>query len=405
MSLLFIGCGGSPDSCTGYNSGLQPFTATKKHAAKLQEGVNYMVADCGGGTVDLTVYKMERNEKLKELYKASGGAWGSIGVDYHFELLLVSIFGQTFIEQFIRLYPTSWLELMNSFEAKKRYFDPSRGSPVNISLPFSFVESFRLTQRITVEQAITNHAAGGKAIQWSSQGNLRLLPKAMNSLFQPVVENIVKHIHKVLSHPSTKDVQYIFLVGGFSESPVLQEAIVNEFCNSFQIIIPQDVSLCTLKGAVMFGLDTSIVQVRHAALTYGVACLNTFNPKSHPPHKKVIKDGKEWCTDLLDTFVSVNQPISQEKMITRYYNLARTGLKSTVITLFASEKEQCQFITDSGVTKVAELKLDMPDISCSNDRRELRVSMDFSKTEVMVSALDCITGQTAAIQMNFLYKQ
>ena len=364
-----------------------------------------MVADCGGGTVDLTVHQMEDNGKLKELYKASGGAWGSIGVDYHFELLLVSIFGQTFIEQFIKLYPISWLELMNSFEAKKRYYDSSRGCPLNISLPFSFVESFRLTQRITVEQAITNHAAGGKAIQWTSQGNLRLLPKAMNSLFQPVIESIVKHIHKVLSHPSTKDVQYIFLVGGFSESPILQETIVNEFGSLFQIVIPRDVSLCTIKGAVMFGLDASVVQVRHAALTYGVACLNTFDPKLHPPNKKVIKDGREWCTEILDTFVSINQPISQGQTISRFYNLARNGLKSTVIALFASDKERNQFITDSGVTKVAELKLEMAAISCGNDKRELKVTMDFSKTEVVVTALDCITGQTTAIQVNFLYKQ
>lgn len=36
-------------------------------------GDKYIVADCGGGTVDLTVHQIEEPQgTLKELYKASG---------------------------------------------------------------------------------------------------------------------------------------------------------------------------------------------------------------------------------------------------------------------------------------------------------------------------------------------
>ena len=39
-----------------------------------------MVVDCGGGTVDITVYEMESSEGLlKELHKATGGPYGSLG--------------------------------------------------------------------------------------------------------------------------------------------------------------------------------------------------------------------------------------------------------------------------------------------------------------------------------------
>ena len=39
-----------------------------------------MVVDCGGGTVDITVHEMEANGgSLKELHKATGGPYGSIG--------------------------------------------------------------------------------------------------------------------------------------------------------------------------------------------------------------------------------------------------------------------------------------------------------------------------------------
>ena len=49
--------------------------------SSLSTDTRYMVADCGGGTVDITVYEMlSRTEgKLRELYKATGGPYGSIG--------------------------------------------------------------------------------------------------------------------------------------------------------------------------------------------------------------------------------------------------------------------------------------------------------------------------------------
>lgn len=42
-------------------------------------GSRYMVVDCGGGTVDITVHQVDKGEKLIELYRASGGPHGSVG--------------------------------------------------------------------------------------------------------------------------------------------------------------------------------------------------------------------------------------------------------------------------------------------------------------------------------------
>ena len=43
------------------------------------KGMRYMVVDCGGGTVDITVHEMENDGLLRELYKATGGAYGGTG--------------------------------------------------------------------------------------------------------------------------------------------------------------------------------------------------------------------------------------------------------------------------------------------------------------------------------------
>ena len=43
-------------------------------------GTRYMIVDCGGGTVDITVHEMDaKSGKLHEIYKATGGPYGSVG--------------------------------------------------------------------------------------------------------------------------------------------------------------------------------------------------------------------------------------------------------------------------------------------------------------------------------------
>ena len=44
-----------------------------------------MVVDCGGGTVDITVHEVSNKEgHIKEVFKATGGPYGSTSMDRAF---------------------------------------------------------------------------------------------------------------------------------------------------------------------------------------------------------------------------------------------------------------------------------------------------------------------------------
>lgn len=364
-------------------------------------GTRYMVVDCGGGTVDLTVHEMEDSGTLKELYKASGGAWGAIGVDREFENLLVRIFGIDFVVSFKNTKPAAWVDLMIAFEAKKRTASPSKANPLNISLPFSFIEHYNKLKGQTVEHAIKKF--GNRDIKWSAQGMLRLSPTAMHALFEPVMRDIVSHINDLLKKPELDMVKFMFLVGGFAESPLLQNEIRRAFSSKVRVIIPQDVGLTILKGAVMFGLDPTVVRVRRSALTYGVGVLNKFIPGKHPPEKRTKKDGIEWCTDIFDTFVTTDQSVALGEKVTRSYTPAKSYQTSTVIGIYCSEKEHVMFTSDPGVQRCGELYLEMPDIT-GGKSRELQATMMFGDTEIKVEAVDCTSGKTAIAKIDFLNK-
>ncbi|XP_065261831.1 heat shock 70 kDa protein 12B [Emys orbicularis] len=373
--------------------------------SEMQAGDRYIVADCGGGTVDLTVHQIEQPQgTLKELYKASGGPYGAVGVDLAFETLLGQIFGEDFIATFKAKRPAAWVDLTIAFEARKRAAAPFRSNPLNVSLPFSFVDFYRRHRGQNVETALKRSSVN--FVKWSSQGMLRMSSEAMNDLFQPTVSQIIRHIDDLLKKPDVKGIKFLFLVGGFAESAMLQHAVQSAFGSLCRVIIPQDVGLTILKGAVLFGLDPTIVRVRRSPLTYGVGVLNKFVEGKHPKEKLLVKEGKNWCTDIFEKFVSVDQSVALGEVVQRSYCPARVGQRKIIINIYCCATDDVVYITDPGVRKCGTISLELDELDepsgPKSRRREIRASMQFGDTELKVAAMDVRTSKTVRAAIDFL---
>ncbi|XP_064788394.1 heat shock 70 kDa protein 12A-like [Oncorhynchus masou masou] len=369
--------------------------------SELEEGDRYMVVDCGGGTVDLTVHQIQLPEgHLKELYKASGGPYGSIGIDYEFEKLLCKIFGPDFIDQFKIKRPAAWVDLMIAFESRKRAAAPDRTNPLNINLPFSFIDYYKKFRGHSVEHALRK--SNVDFVKWSSQGMLRMNPDAMNALFKPTIDHIIQHLTDLFDKPEVCDIKFLFLVGGFAESPLLQQAVQNMLHGRSRIIIPHDVGLTILKGAVLFGLDPSVIKVRRSPLTYGVGVLNRYVEGKHPPDKMLVKDGTRWCTDVFDTFIVCDQSVALGETVKRSYTPAKPSQQVIIIHIYCSEKEGVGFISEPGVRKCGTLRLDVTGTETSAARREIQTHMQFGDTEIRAMAVDVATSRTVKASIDFL---
>lgn len=370
--------------------------------SELEEGDRYIVVDSGGGTVDMTVHQIRLPEgHLKELYKATGGPYGSLGVDYEFEKLLCKIFGEDFIEQFKIKRPAAWVDLMIAFESRKRAAAPDRTNPLNITLPFSFIDYYKKFRGHSVEHALRK--SNVDFVKWSSQGMLRMSPDAMNALFKPTIDQIIQHLSEVFDKPEVTNVKFLFLVGGFAESPLLQQAVQSAFGSRCRVIIPQDVGLTILKGAVLFGLDPAVIKVRRSPLTYGVGVLNRFVEGKHPPEKLLVKDGTRWCTDVFDKFISADQSVALGETVTRSYTPAKPSQLVIVINIYSSEQDDVSFITEPGVKKCGTLRLDLTGTDASvPNRREIKTLMQFGDTEIKAMAVDVATSKSVKVGIDFL---
>lgn len=68
------------------------------------------------------------------------------GVDNDFEQLMSNIFGADFMEQFKLKRPAGYVDLMIAFESRKRSASPYKEMPLNVSLPFSFIDYYKKTK-------------------------------------------------------------------------------------------------------------------------------------------------------------------------------------------------------------------------------------------------------------------
>ncbi|XP_009077682.1 PREDICTED: heat shock 70 kDa protein 12B-like, partial [Acanthisitta chloris] len=318
----------------------------------------YIVADWGGGTVDLTVHQIEKPQgTLKELYKASGGPYGAVGVDLAFEKLLCHIFGEDFIATFKAKRPAAWVDLSIAFEARKRAASPNRANPLNISLPFSFIDFYRRHRGHGVETALRK--SNVTLVKWSSQGMLRMSPEAMSELFQPTITHIIQHIDTLLKTPEVQGIKFL-------------------------------------------------LRVRRSPLTYGVGVLNKFVEGKHPREKLLVKEGKKWCTDIFEKFVAMDQSVALGEVVQRSYCPARPGQRRTLINIYCCARDGVVYITDPGVRRCGTISLELGDeghVGPEGDaraRREIRTSMQFGDTEIKVTAMDIRTAKTVRATIDFL---
>ena len=335
----------------------------------------------------MTVHEVQDNGTLEEIHKANGGNWGGTKVDSSFRSLLASIVGEDVFKTFTTDHKYDYLELMTNFEVKKRTIDPKLSDKLIFKVPVSLLETFgKVNPGKNIQTVVTSNARIQNQLTWTGD-KLRMEAQLTKTLFDESCKKIVDHLHQLFTLPNVKDVSSILLVGGFAESPMLQEAVREAFRNK-KVIVPQEAGLAVLKGAVLYGHEPKTISGRVCKYTYGVKSYIKFNKDIHPQSKKVLTDKGERCDDNFDVHVSVGQSIKVgEPQVKQEYTVVNSNQISIAFEIYTSNERNPTYTTDVGCTRLGKLTLDMPDTSKGTDRGA-SVHMTFSGTEITVTAVD-----------------
>ncbi len=157
----------------------------------------------------------------------------------------------------------------------------------------------------------------------------------------------------------------------------------------------------------MFGLNPNIIRIRRSNLTYGVGVLSRFDKNKHSSDKKIIINGTEWCKNVFDKFLGIDECVSiDETIMRRYATINKFNQNQINIDFYSSSESDCEYTTDQGVKKCGTiiLYLDKLDhFSKTNiNHREIQIKMSFGETEIKINAVDVLTGKWVKSTIEFL---
>jgi len=338
--------------------------------------------------------------KLKELHTASGGDWGGTKVDNAFKQMLIKIFSLPVLRKFQRQYTEDYIDLFREFEVKKREITPARDLTINTRIPVVLKEIFEKETEETVPEVIKQMNFDGKM---SFTGDkLKVDASVFKSFFDEAITGIVDHLEGLFMESSTHGTTAILMVGGFSESAMLQSAIKKAFPDK-RLIVPEEAGLVVLKGAVVFGHHPSAIQTRVCKHTYGIELNPLFSDIHHDNHRKFESNGRFYCKDVFDKHVEIGQKLNYgEPQSDRMYAPLTSTQEHVDVVVYASSERQPTYVTDKGCTQVGKFTINVRDMSVPLSMRTLNVTLTFSGTEIEVSATERDTGKVTKSNVNFL---
>ncbi|XP_028289637.1 heat shock 70 kDa protein 12A-like [Parambassis ranga] len=352
-------------------------------------GTQYIVVDCGGGTIDITVHKVMEGGALTELHKASGNDLGGQNVDGKFKKFLRDIFSAGVWDEYENKYPSDVQRMMDDFTFLKQVDED-----VEISCPYN------LGQQAQKRQDMEKYFRTVQGASWD-EGSIRISKDKMRSFFAESLKGISQSIREILRD---QNIEFILLVGGYAQSQVLRQHVIDQFGRQCKVLCPFRPQEAIMKGAVMFGRNPAVVESRKSAFTYGVSVTERFDQLKHRADKKFTTGGREMCADVFLKLVEEGEDVACNETRKFSFNPVEADQREMKLLFYRTRDKNPTYVDEEGVQKVGSFSVDVSDTTGARDRT-VKVEMKFGFTELTVTAVDVTSGKTKSIRINFMTKE
>ena len=253
----------------------------------MKVGDNFIVCDAGGGTVDLIAYRITQLYPLRvsESAVGTGGLCGSAFLNYRFEDYVKERIGAERYQWMREKKPKTWMMGLRYFEEfVKRNFNEEEHAEVNVPFP-----------------GLPDDEEAGV-----DSGFLVMSKEEVKDIFEPVIGQVVDLVEGQVSAIREKKghVSGIILVGGFgqsnylytrlkqhfnsappppySETPTHAIAGLNKPEQAVEVLQPLYAWTAVVRGAVLRGVEGSMVEKRRSRWHYGTSYATVFDEARHP---------------------------------------------------------------------------------------------------------------------------
>lgn len=378
----------------------------------VEPGTRFMVVDCGGGTVDITAFRVvaapDGGNRMIEIGKVSGGKLGSEVINQAFieEVLYDRLGGPEVLEQIRRDCPHALLELVERWESQKVTVkvqhggdgsEPAIARPIYLPVPG---EVHELMPPAAIERLAAQ--AGG------TRHRIVVTPPEAAKLFDKVVDTIIELVGEQLDEMQKQDgprdePERILLVGGLSGSEYLQERLARNLDGPVTLLVPPNPAAAVLFGAVLYGCDTPVIQARRARYTYGHRIARPFEPGRDPVDKRLADpNGQVLCKDRFNVLVANGDLIEAGRRAVQVLRPLRADQARVNLKFFRTLKRDPRYIDEEGCEQIGSLTVDLGTaMQLPLGQRRVEIEMQFGGTDISASAKNVHTQQRVQTSLRF----
>jgi len=255
-----------------------------------------VIADAGGGTIDISSYSRNSKESFEEIAAPQCHFHGSVFVSIHARQFLASYLAESSyledLDHIIRCFDkTTKLRFRKAEESQYIKFGSTRDSDESCNIRF---------------------------------GQLKMLGSDVAEFFRPSVDCIVKAVLEQKSS-AHKPISHVVLVGGFAASDWLFSRVQDLLTPvGLNVVRPENyVNKAVSDGAISFYLD-HFVRTRVSKITYGNFCHIPYDPnlsdhrsRSHKVFTSV--SGNKRISDSFDIILPKDTQVSELKEFKKSY--------------------------------------------------------------------------------------
>ncbi|KAF8470620.1 hypothetical protein BDZ91DRAFT_718530 [Kalaharituber pfeilii] len=276
---------------------------TRMYEGLLKEGDIFVVADCGGGTVDLVTYKiLTRRPQLRvEEVCVGGGLCGSVFINRRFEAFAKRRLGNDLFEEMVQK-SRPYTKMMKDFDErlKRKFTDAEDQEFMDCDLG-----------------GIINGDDEERRIY---DGYLEIDRDEMRDIFEPVIQQVIRLVKEQIDKVAAEGqmVSSVLMVGGFGGSPYLHqrlsEAILESYRNGIRVLQPDNPWSAVVRGSVICGLQMVKIQSRRARCNYGVKCIKAWRPGDPVKYKYWCNYDEEWkCRNRMNWYIRKGDAVPETK--------------------------------------------------------------------------------------------
>eukprot|EP01113_Clastostelium_recurvatum_P035110 TRINITY_DN4849_c1_g1_i1.p1 TRINITY_DN4849_c1_g1~~TRINITY_DN4849_c1_g1_i1.p1 ORF type:complete len:384 (+),score=35.14 TRINITY_DN4849_c1_g1_i1:703-1854(+) len=368
----------------------------KQHLLDLVAGDVFMVVDAGGGTVDLTSYRVEAAKlgddqtKFKEAAAGSGRKCGGTYIDENFIQWVKT-----------KTTPGAWaaFERCEAFSGDIYYF-LSAWEVVKQSLKPRHISL--MTHRIALPAALWDLIPSQIQITLMGEANghgrrLLLTPSDAEFIFAPQLTEIEDLVCNQLQR--TPGCTKIVLVGGFARSQLLQHLLRDRFeRDDVKVFCPTHPARSVMEGATLSGIE-QFVSSRYMRMTYGVDCQRPLKDGEDSSSARLY-DG-EYFTTYFSVFVNAHEEISIDSVITHTFHPMTADQAAVRFLILSCLHRHPKVPSEEGVKIEGTIRVPMEQDPTGKARSAL-VDFRFGTTEIEVYAYDVRTPHMKhRLQINY----